>query len=347
MPGYPQSSQGLVYLQPSMPQDRRLSPHPSHNAPPHEEKPIGWPKQGMAGPVPGQVPHDRPSITHGTGRPSVITVNDRPEYPNEGMRGGQGASSPRYDSMLQRQQQQQQQRTSIPAATLAAQQQEYNRRQMQEKQEQQERENANKVKAFNLEEQIRREIMESPKQEERLHKIDTDSSRSTSNRSSPGYRQQNISTPAEFFKVFAQDQSGTNRSGSERQSSLTAANLIDAIIIHQINSSTEETATSKTETSPMNSMVSSASRPKQEPPDSAPQAGPHSLQPDQKSPPACMGRRDGCMNLSRGLLSLLQCQALLRVDQDRYQTVTIVQQHPAWMPRLPNLKDQVLTRRIA
>lgn len=291
MPGYPQSSQGLVYLQPSMPQDRRLSPHPSHNAPPHEEKPIGWPKQGMAGPVPGQVPHDRPSITHGTGRPSVITVNDRPEYPNEGMRGGQGASSPRYDSMLQRQQQQQQQRTSIPAATLAAQQQEYNRRQMQEKQEQQERENANKVKAFNLEEQIRREIMESPKQEERLHKTETDSSRSTSNRSSPGYRQQNISTPAEFFKVFAQDQSGTNRSGSERQSSLTAANLIDAIIIHQINSSTEETATSKTETSPMNSMVSSASRPKQEPPDSAPQAGPHSLQPDQKSPPAMHGKK--------------------------------------------------------
>lgn len=134
--------------------------------------------------------------------------------------------------------------------------------------------------------------MESPKQEERLHKTEIDSNRSTSNRSSPGYRQQNISTPAEFFKVFAQDQSGTNRSGSERQSSLTAANLIDAIIIHQINSSTEDSpVTSKTETSPMNSMVSSASRPKQEPPDSAPQPGPHSLQPDQKSPTAMHGKK--------------------------------------------------------
>ncbi|XP_062612338.1 nuclear receptor corepressor 2-like isoform X1 [Saccostrea cucullata] len=289
MPGYTQTSQGLIYLQPGqmpMQPDRRLSPHPSHNAPPHEEKPSGWPKQGMPGP--GQVPHDRPSITHGTGRPSVITANERPDYPGEGMRGTQGAHSPRYDPLLR--QQQQQPRSSIPATTLAAQQQEYNRRQMQERQEQQERENANKNKAFNLEEQIRREIMESPKQDDRGFKSDTESNKSSSNRSSPGFRNttSNIQTPAEFFKVFAQDPSGTNRSGSERQASLTAANLIDAIIIHQINNSTEETATTKPEAS---SVVSSMPRPKQEPPDSAPQPVPHSTPPDQKSPPAMHGKK--------------------------------------------------------
>ncbi|XP_078336139.1 uncharacterized protein LOC111132990 isoform X2 [Crassostrea virginica] len=291
MPGYTQTSQGLIYMHGQMPMpDRRLSPHPSHNAPTHEEKPSGWPKQGMAGP--GQVPHDRPSITHGTGRPSVIAVNDRPEYSNEGLRGTQGAHSPRYDPMMQRQHQQQQQRTSIPAATLAAQQQEYNRRQMQEKQEQQERENANKAKAFNLEEQIRREIMESPKQEDKSHKSDADINKSSSNQSTQGYRQQNIQTPAEFFKVFAQDASATSRTGSERQSSLTAANLIDAIITHQINSSTEESAIpSKQESSPMSSVVSSASRPKQEPPDSAPQPGPHLMPSDQKSPPTMHGKK--------------------------------------------------------
>ncbi|XP_056017947.1 serine/arginine repetitive matrix protein 2-like isoform X6 [Ostrea edulis] len=281
MPGYPQTTQGLIYLQPGqmpMHPDRRLSPHPSHNVPPHEEKPSGWHKQGMTGP--GQLPHDRPSITHGTGRPSVITVNDRPDYPGV---GAQGAHSPRYDPMLQRQQQQP--RSSIPATTLAAQQQEYTRRQMQEKQEQLERENANKTKAFNLEEQIRREIMDSPK-EERIHKSDTESNRSSSNRSSPGYRS-NIQTPAEFFKVFAQEPSGASRSGSERQSSLTAANLIDAIIIHQINNSTEETSTTKSETT----MVSSMTRPKLEPPDSAQHPVPQSMLPDQKSPPAMHGKK--------------------------------------------------------
>jgi hypothetical protein len=184
------------------------------------------------------------------------------------------------------QRQQQQPRSSIPATTLAAQQQEYNRRQMQEKQEQQERENANKTKAFNLEEQIRREIMDSPKQEERVHKSDTESNRSSSNRSSPGYRG-NIQTPAEFFKVFAQDPSGSNRAGSERHSSLTAANLIDAIIIHQINNSTEETSTTKSETP----MVSSMSRPKLDPPDSAQNPVTQSMLPDQKSPPAMHGKK--------------------------------------------------------
>ncbi|XP_062578280.1 uncharacterized protein LOC134240185, partial [Saccostrea cucullata] len=253
MPGYTQTSQGLIYLQPGqMP----MSPYPSHNAPPHEEKPSGWPKQEMPGP--SQVPHKQPSITHGTVRLSVISANERPDYPGEGMRGTQSAHSPRYDQMLR--QQQQQPRSSIPATTLAAQHQEYNRRQMQERQEQQERENANKNKAFNLEEQIRREIMGSPKQEDRGFKSDTESNKSFSNRSSPGFRNatSKIHTPAEFFKAFAQDTSGTNRSGSERQASLSDANLIDAIIIHQINNSTEETAITKPEAS---SVVSSMPRP--------------------------------------------------------------------------------------
>ncbi|XP_069134588.1 filaggrin-like [Argopecten irradians] len=300
-PGY---QGGLMYVHqpPTSMSERggntRSSPHPSsHGTPsPHEENlSPGWARQQMSGH--SHSPNVTP--TNRSNRPTVITdITSRQDvYMGEAR---SSAMSPRQYPEGHFQNHGQMMAHRRPPTSQS----EYTRRPYQEerhdltqehmeekrrKTEEMQRLRAHEQRSrFNMEEQIRKEIMESKRKEEKNDDVimTSLSSKSELSRSPASTQSQSnkLKDPTDLFKAFVSDQSQTTtaRDSPRGPSALTAANLIDAIIIHQINQSIDEPESKV---------------PKQDVPPSASQLTPEasdgsipSLQ-DQKSPTQMHGKK--------------------------------------------------------